>query len=191
MDNLSGTLVGTTALLETDGLEVTCTVAEQTDVGLSLDADQEPWPPGEVHQVHLSIFATEALLTASGRATADGAAVQVRLDGPLERIQRRRWPRRRMDLPVTLCPEVDGARVEGIPGRSVDVGVGGICVETLRRVEGEGDPMIIVSLPDGTSIVTGTSTVEVEDLGDGWRYRLAFRDLDGNDAGKLAQLTAA
>jgi hypothetical protein len=70
----------------------------------------------------------------------------------------------------------------------VDIGVGGLCVETLRPLEGEGDPMVILSLPDGTSIVSLTSTVGAEDLGDGWRYRLAFRHLEAHDAGRIADL---
>jgi len=91
---------------------------------------------------------------------------------------------------VTLCPVVDGRRVEGVSGRTVDVGVGGLCVETLREVPGEGDPMVILSLPDGTSVVALTSTVAVEDLGDGWRYRLAFLDIDAHDAGRIADVVS-
>lgn len=94
-----------------------------------------------------------------------------------------------MDLPATLCPVEDGTRVAGVPGRTIDVSVGGLYVETLRRLEGEGDPMVILNLPDGTTVVTGTATIAAEDHGDGWRYRLAFRDLDPEDADRLAVLT--
>ena len=95
-----------------------------------------------------------------------------------------------MDLVVTLCPVDDGSRLAGIPGRTVDVSVGGLCVETLRPVEGAGDPMVILKLPDGTTIVSGASTVAVEEFGDGWRYRLAFSELEEDDARRLAALTS-
>jgi hypothetical protein len=85
----------------------------------------------------------------------------------------------------------DGARLSGIPGRTIDVSVGGLCVETLRQLEDGGDPMVIMDLPDGTTIVACTTTVAAEDLGDGWRYRLAFQGLEAEDADRLASLTVA
>ena len=106
----------------------------------------------------------------------------------VERIQRRRWPRYRMDLPVTLCPVDRVSHVEGIPGRTVDISVGGACVETLRPVDGQGDPMVILRLPDGATVVCNSTTVAAEELEDGWRYRLAFRDLDDADATLLEAL---
>jgi PilZ domain len=191
LDNPGGleTLLGQTALVEGGTVEATGTVAAVEGGVVVVSCDQECWPTGESRQVVISIFAPDALYRLSGKASSDGRDVVGEQNMAFERIQRRRWPRRRMDLPVTLCPVSDGARVGGIPGRTVDVSVGGVCVETLRPVEGGGDPMVILSLPDGTSIVINTSTVAVEDLSDGWRYRLAFRDLDPNDAGRLAELT--
>ena len=58
-----------------------------------------------------------------------------------------------MDLPVTLCPIDRASHVEGIPGRTVDISVGGACVETLRPVEGEGDPMVILRLISASIMV--------------------------------------
>jgi c-di-GMP-binding flagellar brake protein YcgR len=109
----------------------------------------------------------------------------------IERIQRRKWPRLRIDLPATLCPVTDATSLQGVPGRTVDVSVGGACVETLRALEGEGDPMLMLSLPDGGTIVCATATIAVEELEDGWRYRLAFIDLDGEESSRLQTLTAS
>jgi hypothetical protein len=170
-------------------VDATGTVTAVDGGSVTVSCDQECWPAGEARQVVINIFAPDALYRMSGKATADGRDIIGEAHMAFERIQRRRWPRRRMDLPVTLCPVSEGARIGGIPGRTVDVSLGGACVETLRPVEGAGDPMIILSLPDGTSIVVNTTTVSVEDLGDGWRYRVAFRDLDSNDTGRLAELT--
>lgn len=183
-------LVGHTALVETGGAEVTGSVTSFEAGVLTVACDPDSWAapdPGGVH-AEVSIFAPDALYRLTGPARVDGSDLLLGPEVAVERIQRRRWPRRRLDLPVTVCPVADGRRVEGVPGRTVDVGVGGACIETLRPVEGEGDPMVILSLPDGTSIVTLTVTVGVEDLGDGWRYRLAFRHLEAHDAGRIAEL---
>lgn len=183
-------LLGQTALVEAGEVEAAGTVRAVEGAAVRIGCAQQCWPTGESRPALISVFAPDALYRLSGKAVADGFDVVGEENMAFERIQRRRWPRRRMDLPVTLCPVSEGARLGGIPGRTVDVGVGGVCVETLRPVEGSGDPMVILSLPDGTSVVINTCTVAVEDLGDGWRYRLAFRDLDANDAGRLAELTA-
>ena len=190
-DGLTGSssLVGVTALVEVGEEEATGLVSAADDsvIAVTLDADASI-PQGSL-VVQLSIFAPDALYRLTGRAELSGRDLVTGGDAPIERIQRRRWPRRRLDLPVTLCPLAGGVRLEGIPGRTVDLSIGGCCVETLRPVEGEGDPMVILGLPDGTTIVSGTSSISTEDLGDGWRYRLAFRDLETHDAGRLAELT--
>jgi hypothetical protein len=182
-------LAGHPTLVEGDGLEVTGTVGKVESDVVIVSCDQECWSTGDARQVTISVFSPDALFRLSGKATSLGMTVECEPGIAIERIQRRRWPRRRMDLAVTLCPVEDGSRVGGVPGRTVDVSVGGLCVETLRPVEGEGDPMVILKLPDGTTIVAGASTVDVEEFGDGWRYRLAFSDLDEDDVGRLAALT--
>jgi hypothetical protein len=184
-------LVGLTALVEIGPLEITGQVTELDGVHVTVTADADVPGEAELDKVLISVFAPSALFRISGSARRAGRDVTTEDNTTIDRIQRRKWPRRRMDMAVTLCPVADGMRVEGVPGRTIDVSIGGLCVETLRPVEGEGDPMVILSLPDGTSIVSSAATVAVEDLGDGWRYRLAFRDLDPHDAGRLAALTTA
>lgn len=184
-------LVGLTALVETGDAEATGQVVEVDGTSLTIECDEESWVGQAVSTVQVSVFAPEALYRMYGPAKANGLVIVTSPGTSVERIQRRQWARRRLDLAATVCPVADGRRLEGVPGRTVDLGVGGVCVETLRQVEGEGDPMLIISLPDGTSIVSLTTTVGVEDLGDGWRYRLAFRDLDSHDAGRLLDLTGA
>ena len=181
-------LIGLTALVETGGAEATGQVTAVDDIYITVSCDEESWAGTDIHSVQVSVFAGDALYHLTGDAAIKGLDVVLGPDPEVERVQRRKWPRRRLDLAVTVCPVNDGRRVEGVPGRTVDVGVGGVCIETLRPVDGQGDPMLIMSLPDGTTIVSLTSTVGVEDLGDGWRYRLAFTDLDAHDAGRIAEL---
>ena len=181
-------LMGLTALVETGGAEVTGSVTSIDDAAVVVTCDEEGWLGADSGSVTVSVFAPDALYKLSGEVLVKDRELTIGPQISVEKIQRRRWPRRRLDMPVTVCPVADGRRVEGVPGRTVDIGVGGVCVETLRPVGGEGDPMVILSLPDGTTIVSLTSTVGVEDLGDGWRYRLAFRHLEAHDAGRLAEL---
>jgi hypothetical protein len=181
-------LIGLTALVEARGMEATGAVTSVGAEGLAVTCDEDVWKMEPPPTVLVSVFAQEALYRMDGPASFSGLEVRLGSDTHLERIQRRRWPRRRLDLAVTVCPVVGERHLEGVPGRTVDVGVGGLCVETLREVPGEGDPMVILSLPDGTSVVSLTSTVAVEDLGDGWRYRLAFQDLNAHDSGRIADV---
>ena len=188
--SLSESLEGQTALVVAGSDDATGTVTSVADQTITIACDQPCCPPGEPRQVSVRVFAEDALYLILGQATANGADLVCDSDVAIERIQRRRWPRKRMELPVRLCSVDNGAHVGGVPGRTIDVSVGGVRVVALRELEGDGDPMVILNLPDGSTIVAATSTVAVEDLGDGWRYRLAFRDLDGDDADRLAALTA-
>ena len=183
-------LTGLTALVETGGTEVTGSVTSVDEDAVVVTCDEDGWSGADSGRINVSVFAPDALYKLSGEVMVKDRELTLGPELNVERIQRRRWPRRRLDMPVTVCPVADGRRVEGVPGRTIDIGVGGVCVETLRPVSGEGDPMIILSLPDGTTIVSLTSTVGVEDLGDGWRYRLAFRNLEAHDAGRLSELVS-
>jgi hypothetical protein len=193
-------MLGHTALIESsiDGegaemsgmTELTGTVENVLGHSVAVLCDDEPWAADHAIHVTVSVFAPDALYRLSGMALTGEKGLKCGGDMTVERIQRRRWPRRRMDLPVTLCPVEGVSRLEGLPGRTVDLSVGGTCVETLRPVGGEGDPMLILRLPDGSTVVCSTTTVAVEELADGWRYRLAFRGLDVSDVERLESLTA-
>jgi hypothetical protein len=183
-------LVGQTALIESGPVEATGKVTSADGGSLTIQCDQAVPAEAAGGEALVSVFAAEALYRIKGPVTVAGSELRTSTAAGVERVQRRKWPRRRLDLAAVLCPVADGRRVEGVPGRTVDIGLGGVCVETLRPVEGEGDPMVILSLPDGTSLVAGTTTVAAEDLGDGWRYRLAFSELDAHDAARLNEVIA-
>ncbi|MBV9660227.1 MAG: PilZ domain-containing protein [Acidimicrobiales bacterium] len=182
--------VGESALVESEGTQLPGRVTAETGSTLTIRCDQQLSAEPVTREVLVSVFAVDALYRICGKALMYGSEVATAPDAAVERIQRRKWPRHRMDLAVTLCPVKEGVRLEGVPGRTVDLSVGGLCAETLRPVEGEGDPVVILSLPDGTSVVSGVSTVASEDLGDGWRYRMAFLDLAAHDYTRLVELTA-
>jgi hypothetical protein len=183
-------LAGLSARVEYGSVAATGTISAVDGASVSVLCDSDAGSEPGVYSVVVRVFAPDALYRLSGSASVSGRDVVTGQDTSVERIQRRRWPRRRVDLAVTVFPVTEGVKHEGVPGRSVDLSVGGLCVETLRPVEGDDDPILIISLPDGTSVVSGASMVCVEDLGDGWRYRLAFRELESHDAGRLAELTS-
>jgi hypothetical protein len=183
-------LLGQTALIEGDAVEGTGTVEYVDGTTVTVLPDGGAWSMGDRRHVTVSVFAPDAMYRLIGDAVSEEKTLRCS-DMVIERIQRRKWPRLRIDLPVTLCPVDDAASVHGVPGRTIDLSVGGACVETLRPVEGEGDPMVMLRLPDGASVVCAATTVAAEELHDGWRYRLAFRDLDSGDAARLQTLTTS
>jgi hypothetical protein len=183
-------LLGAPALVETGLVEATGSVSKIDAGGLVVECDEESWEGAEADNVVVSVFASEALYRFSGRCDLRNGEVAIPDGVSVERVQRRSWPRRRLDVAATLCPLDDTRRVAGIPGRTVDLGVGGLCVETLRPLQGDRDPVVILTLPDGRSIVARTTTVGVEELGDGWRYRLAFGHLETRDANLILGLVS-
>src|SRR5579871_3146647 len=98
MDYANGldSLTGHTALVEAGPVEVTGTVTAVKDHMVVVSCDHDTWPSGETRHVSISVFAPEALFRLSGKAVADGREVLAEPGLEVERIQRRRWPRRRM-----------------------------------------------------------------------------------------------
>lgn len=183
-------LAGQTALVEADGLEVAGTVEVGSAGAVIVHCDEECGFPGDSRKVSVSVFAPRAYFRLSGSATAEGKELYCASDMGIERIERRRWPRARLDLPVTICP-LQGTDVDSVPGRTVDISVGGACVETLSPVGRPDDVSVAIRLADGAIIECACATIAVEETDDGWRYRLSFRDLDGDGQSRLQELTAA
>lgn len=140
--------------------------------------------------VLVSIFAREALYRIRGTAHWAGAE-RLALDPvfDVERIQRRRWPRHPIELDVTLA-SLDGPdpHVGGVPGRTVDIGMGGLRVETNHRLPPGEDLTVILTLPDGAPLVARTTVVAVHARDDVFEYRLAFDQLDELDTTNLIAL---
>jgi len=184
-------VVGQTALVEGTGATTTGTAGPAGAGAFTIECDDVWWPAGDTHPITVSVFCPGSLYRISGLATATDTGCSIGVDATVERIQRRRWPRRKLDLAVTLCPVQQWTEPAGVPGRSIDLSVGGMCVECMRPLPDGSDPMVVVYLPDGTEVVANTVTVGVEAGEDHWRYHLAFRDLDGAGARSLAALIDA
>jgi hypothetical protein len=185
-------LAGQTALVEGDNLELAGTVEVGESSAVIVHCDEECGFAGDSREVAVSVFTPSAYFRLSGTARAEGKELYCSPEMSIERIERRRWPRARLDLPVTLCP-VHGSDGDAVPGRTVDISVGGACVETLSPVDGrpQEEVKVVIRLADGANIECSCATIAVEETDDGWRYRLSFRDLDEAGASRLKELTAA
>jgi hypothetical protein len=177
-------------LLERDESEpMTAVVVEVGDGGVLVDPTCSA-PAPAAGPLLVSVFAPEALYRITATATVEDQRVRLTGFRGVEIIQRRRWPRREMTMPVSLIPADDAAPV-GVLGETVDIGVGGTRVRTGAPLPGGGDPLVALTLPDGDVLVLAARVVHAETGPDHCDYRLAFRDLDGGEAAQLAELVAA
>ena len=140
--------------------------------------------------VVISIFASDALYRS--RAVAHWAGPgELTMDGlhDLERIQRRRWPRYRINLDVTLA-SLDGPITElrGVRGQTIDIGMGGVRIQSQHRLPPGEDVSVMVALPDGKQLVARSTVVAVHSNDSGFEYRLAFGQLDDLDTANLTAL---
>lgn len=158
---------------------------------VTIDLGASPRPPAGISEVVVSFFAPEALyrLTAQADHHGDGLLELDVLD--VERVQRRSTPRALMALPVRLRPAgPDGAGASVLLGETVDVSAGGCRVTTANPWSEDTDPILLMELPDGGSLVTEARVI-TSDLGPvGWEYRLAFPAIAETDRERLTRLVA-
>ena len=134
-------------------------------------------------EVLVSVFAPDALFRIRATAKTTGPDGVIVLDPvhDVERVQRRSGTRAPLSVGVTLsCVDGPSPAMESVVGRTVDIGVGGVRVVTLRPLPA-GDPTVMLTLPSGAEIVAPTEVLAVE-AGDGnYEYRLVLRDLAEED----------
>src|SRR5207244_5697000 len=131
----------------------------------------------ERDEVVVSVFAPDALyrLRATARSGQPEGVIVLTPVHKVERIQRRGAARAAIRLGVTIAA-IDSPAVESIVGRTVDVGLGGLRVETLRPVPG-GELEATLTMKGGTSVVARVLGLEVHYATDGDDTRIAFGTL--------------
>jgi hypothetical protein len=144
-------------------------------------------------EVVVSIFAPEALYRIQGNAHwSDSGRLVIDPVDDVEQIQRRRWPRHPVHVNVTLASLDEGDDdVGGVAGRTIDLGMGGLRVETIRKVTPGVDLTVMFTLPDGASVVARTTVISAHVSDRGCEYGLAFEELDDEDATHLMSLVGA
>jgi len=154
---------------------------------------------------------------ASGVGSSDGAVVEVVLcgggarwrvggtaavgpDGLLtvdpvtrvELVERRAGPRRLAWIGLTILPlENERADPAPWPAHTVDIGAGGIRLETSHRLAPGERATVIVPLPGGSPVMCAGRVVATDAVRDGWCHRLAFSELRSVDADRLAAFVAS
>jgi hypothetical protein len=144
-------------------------------------------------EVMVSIFAPEALYRIHGLSQwTDSGRLVIGPVEDVEQIQRRRWPRHPVHVNVTLASlDEDEDDVGGVAGRTIDLGMGGLRVETIRKVTPGVDLTVMFTLPDGASVVARTTVISADVSDEGCEYGLAFEQLDDEDATHLMSLVGA
>lgn len=140
--------------------------------------------------VVVSVFSPEALYRLRGELrTKSGTVVLLDPLIDIERVQRRRSPRRALRVSVTLVSSDESdPDVSRVAGRSLDIGAGGLRVETIRPLPVAADPIAIVSVPQGAPLMLPTRVITARVDEEGCEYRLAFTQLRPSDAERLAVL---
>lgn len=176
------------AIADPDPVPVSGVVAGVIDSDLILELSCSSPTPADGTRVVSSHFAPEALyrMTATVRAEQPG---YIRLEDCdlLETVQRRRWPRRSVSIPVTLvAPDLPSP--SGVRGETVDIGIGGALVRTRDRLPDGGDPLVAITPPGAETMLIVSRVVGSEAAADHVDYRLAFCELDDVETARLADI---
>ena len=160
-------------------------------IAIDLGAQAPAAPPDE--PIVVSVYAPDALYRLRGTARAtrpEGVIVLEPVHG-VERIQRRCAARVPIQVGVVLSFLDDPSpMIESIVGRTLDIGLGGLRVLTLRPVP-KRDPTVMFTLPTGRSIVGATLVLSEDTSDEGYEVRLSFQDLDPDDVVALRELVEA
>jgi hypothetical protein len=145
-----------------------------------------------VAEIVVSFFSPEALYRVRATARASDPPAVIELDEVIdvERVQRRMFPRIPLRVPVVLSSfdELSTSGFPSVTGWTIDVGPGGLRVETQRPFPSGADPTVDIHLDAGQQIVARTRVV-LADLEDAHcEYRLAFTDLSDEDEAVINHL---
>jgi hypothetical protein len=172
---------------------LTGVIMPSTEGGIAIDLGAGSAQLADGAEVVVSVFSSAAMYRLHGAVHARGRTL-VTLDSvhDVERVQRRRAPRHALRLSVTLVSaDESDPDVSRVAGRSLDVGAGGLRVETVRPLPRGADPIAIVALPEGAPLMVPTRVITADVSEDGCEYRLAFTQLRPADADRLAVLMGA
>jgi hypothetical protein len=102
---------------------------------------------------------------------------------------RRRWPRAQVSLPVRLIDTEATFCV--LTGETLDLSVGGLRAHVNGPLSGEVETTVRLDLTIDQALVCEAMVAGGGPVGDGWEYRLAFRNLDPEDIAALELVVEA
>ena len=160
--------------------------------GIAIDLGPVGHPLSD-EAVVVSVYAPDALyrLHATARPARPEGVIVLEPVHEIERIQRRNAIRVPIQLGVTLSFLDDhNPTIESVVGRTLDLGLGGLRVQTLRPLP-HRDPTVMFTLPTGRSIVGAALVLSEDTVPEGYECRLAFEELDPDDVVALSELVDA
>jgi PilZ domain len=167
------------------------TNGQDEHIAIDLGAQAPPAVPAE--PIVVSVYAPDALYRLRGtvRPARPEGVIVLEPVHDVERIQRRSAARVPIQVGVVLSFLDDPTpMIESIVGRTLDIGLGGLRVLTLRPVP-KRDPTVMFTLPTGRSIVGATLVLSEDSTDEGYEVRLSFQDLDPDDVVALRELVEA
>ena len=101
-------------------------------------------------------------------------------------IERRKWLRASVQLPLRVVDTEDTFRV--LVGETRDLSVGGMRAALDGPLFGTIEATVHIELRDGSPLVCQAMVAGGGAVADGWEYRLAFRDLSEVEVAALEDL---
>ena len=101
-------------------------------------------------------------------------------------VDRRRWPRAAVRLPVRVIDTEESFRV--LVGTTLDVGVGGTRAILDGPLLGAFETTVQLELGDRMPLVCEARVADGGPVAEGWEYRLVFCNLDADEIMTLATL---
>jgi hypothetical protein len=186
---------GQVALVEYPGKQepMTGLVTNGHEEQIAIDLGVQAPTPSPDEPIVVSVYAPDALYRLRGTARPARPEGVIVLEPVLdvERIQRRSAARVPIQVGVTLSFLDDPTpMIESIVGRTLDIGLGGLRVLTLRPVP-KREPTVMFTMPTGRSIVGATLVLSEDATAEGYEVRLSFQDLDPGDVVALRELVEA
>ena len=145
-----------------------------------------------IGEIVVSFFSPDALYRVRATAhSADPPAI-IQLDEVIdvERVQRRVYPRVPLRVPVVLSSLdlTDTTSSSSVDGWTIDIGPGGLRVETQLPFPAGADPTVDIRLDRKHRIVTPTRLVLADVEEPHCEYRLAFVELSDEDESVINQI---
>lgn len=162
---------------------------ESFEIDLGLDAAV----PDDHDEVVVSVCAPDALyrLKATSKPGPSRGIIVLSDVHDLEKIQRRSAARVPIRLGVSVaCFDEPASEITSVAGFTLDLGVGGVQIHTLRPLP-PGDPTVVLTLPDGTTIAALALVLQTARENDMYRSRLSFQDLPPDALTALSNLVKA
>jgi c-di-GMP-binding flagellar brake protein YcgR len=177
-------LPGQLALVEVAGSDPLAGIVTQAGgdtVSIDLTGGEAPADAA----LSISFVAADALYRAHPSAVRRQSprSLQV-VVGEVERVQRRRTPRVRVQYPITVTSE----KGEQFRGETLDVGIGGCRFATSHHIGEAQTAQLVIEMLEGAPIKAGGRLLETRHEEGEYEYRVAFSDIDDDAMARIGQL---